>query len=152
MWRSPNGTIRSILNGTVFREPIVLKTIPRVVSGWVQPIIIGRHAFGDQYQCVDLTIDEPGRVELVFTPSAPGAAPRSYTVNEFKGSGVALAMFNLNDSIEGFARGCFNMALQRGMPLYLSTKNTILKKYDGRFKDIFEGIYEGCAPRRGRRR
>lgn len=142
MWKSPNGTIRSILNGTVFREPIVLETIPRIVPGWKRPIIIGRHAFGDQYQAVDLLIDEPGRVELVFTPDKPGATPQVHIINDFKGTGVAMGMFNKTDSIEGFAHGCFNLALARGMPLYLSTKNTILKKYDGHFKDVFEDIYQ----------
>lgn len=141
MWKSPNGTIRSILNGTVFREPIVLDTIPRIVPGWTKPIIIGRHAFGDQYQAVDLQVDEPGHLELVFTPKAQGQPEQRYTIHDFEGAGVALGMFNKSDSIEGFARSCFNMALTRGLPLYLSTKNTILKKYDGRFKDIFEALY-----------
>jgi isocitrate dehydrogenase len=141
MWKSPNGTIRSILNGTVFREPIVLEKIPRIVPGWEKPIIIGRHAFGDQYQAVDLLIDEPGKVELVFTPSS-GAAPAKYTIHEFSSSGVTMGMFNKTDSIEGFARSCMNLALARNLPLYLSTKNTILKKYDGHFKDVFEAIYQ----------
>lgn len=141
MWKSPNGTIRSILNGTVFREPIVLDTIPRIVPGWTNPIIIGRHAFGDQYQAVDLVIDEPGTVELVFTPAKDGQAIK-HQVYDFKGTGVTMAMFNKTCSIEGFAHSCFNMALSRKMPLYLSTKNTILKKYDGHFKDVFENIYQ----------
>jgi isocitrate dehydrogenase len=142
MWKSPNGTIRSILNGTVFREPIVLETIPRIVPGWQKPIIIGRHAFGDQYQAIDLVIDQPGKVELVFTPNSAGSEPQRHTIHDFSSSGVALGMFNTSDSIEGFARSCMNMALSRGMPLYLSTKNTILKKYDGHFKDIFETVYQ----------
>lgn len=142
MWKSPNGTIRSILNGTVFREPIVLEKIPRIVPGWTKPIIIGRHAFGDQYQAVDLVIEEPGKLELVFTPSKAGAEPVKHTIYDFKGTGVGLGMFNKTDSIEGFARSCFNMALARRMPLYMSTKNTILKKYDGHFKDTFQRIYE----------
>lgn len=142
MWKSPNGTIRSILNGTVFREPIVLETIPRIVPGWKLPIIIGRHAFGDQYQAIDLIIDRPGKLELVFTPKDDSTSEERYTVHDFTATGVALAMFNKTDSINGFAHSCFNMALDRKMPLYLSTKNTILKKYDGHFKDIFETIYE----------
>lgn len=142
MWKSPNGTIRSILSGTVFREPIVLEKIPRIVPGWKKPIIIGRHAFGDQYQAVDLLIDQPGKVEIVFTPSNAPNKPQVHTVYDFKGTGVALGMFNKTDSIEGFAKSCFNMALSRGLPLYLSTKNTILKKYDGHFKDVFERVYQ----------
>lgn len=146
MWKSPNGTIRSILNGTVFREPIVLEKIPRIVPGWTSPIIIGRHAFGDQYQATDLVIDKPGKVELVYTPQGQGE--QRFTVYEFKDTvGVALGMFNKTDSIEGFARSCFNMALSRKMPLYLSTKNTILKKYDGHFKDTFERIYQRYVER-----
>lgn len=142
MWKSPNGTIRSILNGTVFREPIVLETIPRIVPGWKQPIIIGRHAFGDQYQAIDLVIDRPGTVELVFRPADSSVPEERHPVHEFKSTGVALGMFNRTDSIEGFARSCFNLALDRKMPLYLSTKNTILKRYDGHFKDTFERIYQ----------
>lgn len=144
MWRSPNGTIRNILNGTVFREPIVLDKIPRFVPGWTKPIIIGRHAFGDQYQAVDLVIDEPGTVELVFKPADPSKQPSVYKVNTFDQSptGVAMAMFNTTKSIEGFAHSCFQMALSKKLPLYLSTKNTILKKYDGHFKDVFASIYE----------
>lgn len=140
MWKSPNGTIRSILNGTVFREPIVLEKIPRIVPGWTQPIIIGRHAFGDQYQAVDMVIEEPGKLEIVFTPD--GGEPIKHVIHNFKGTGVGMGMFNKTDSIEGFARSCFNLALNRKMPLYLSTKNTILKKYDGHFKDVFQRIYD----------
>lgn len=142
MWKSPNGTIRTILNGTVFREPIVLEKIPRIVPGWTKPIIIGRHAFGDQYQATDLLIEKPGKVELVYTPQDGGKAER-HLIHDFESSGgVALGMFNKTDSIEGFARSCLNLALARNMPLYMSTKNTILKKYDGHFKDIFESIYQ----------
>ncbi len=142
MWKSPNGTIRSILNGTVFREPIVLSTIPRIVPGWTAPIIIGRHAFGDQYQCIDLVIDQPGTVELVFRPASGNAQVHQVHTFEAGQSGVAMGMFNKTSSIEGFAHSCFAMALSRGMPLFLSTKNTILKKYDGHFKDVFEAIYQ----------
>lgn len=140
MWKSPNGTIRSILNGTVFREPIVLEKIPRIVPGWIKPIIIGRHAFGDQYQAIDLLIDKPGKVELIYTPR--GETEQRHVIHDFNGTGVAMGMFNKTESIEGFARSCFNMALSRKMPLYMSTKNTILKKYDGHFKDTFEKIYQ----------
>ncbi|KAL7753873.1 Isocitrate dehydrogenase [NADP], mitochondrial precursor (Oxalosuccinate decarboxylase) [Sorochytrium milnesiophthora] len=141
MWRSPNGTIRNILNGTVFREPILLDKVPRLVPSWEKPIIIGRHAFGDQYRSTDLLIKEPGKFEVVFTPSAGGASQR-HLVYEFKSPGVALAMYNVDESISAFANSCFRTALARNMPLYLSTKNTILKKYDGRFKDIFEDLYQ----------
>lgn len=146
MWKSPNGTIRSILNGTVFREPIVMENIPRLVPGWTKPIIIGRHAFGDQYQAVDLVVDEPSKVELIVTPKDASKAPQTFTVTEFTAdknpTGVTLAMFNTTKSIEGFARSCFEMALNKKMPLFLSTKNTILKKYDGHFKDVFASVYE----------
>jgi len=145
MWRSPNGTIRSILNGTVFREPIVLQKIPRLVPGWSQPIIIGRHAFGDQYQATELRVEAPGTVELVYTPSDKSLPPQRQTVAHFaEGSekGVSMAMFNTQASIDGFAHSCFRMALQRKLPLYLSTKNTILKKYDGFFKDRFAAIFQ----------
>ena len=138
MYKSPNGTIRSILNGTVFREPIVLN-IPKIVPGWTHPIIIGRHAFGDQYSATDMIIDGPGTLELKWTPK--NGSPSVVKIHDFKDRGVALGMFNLDASIKGFAHSCFQMGLQRQMPLYLSTKNTILKKYDGRFKDIFEEIY-----------
>ncbi|ODV85405.1 hypothetical protein CANARDRAFT_28203 [[Candida] arabinofermentans NRRL YB-2248] len=151
MWVSPNGTIRNILGGTVFREPIVigggatkesgLIEIPRLVPGWEKPIIIGRHAHGDQYKATDLVIPGAGKLELVYTP-ADGSAPETHTVFNYKGAGVGLAMYNTEESIVGFAHSSFKMALNRNLPLYLSTKNTILKKYDGRFKDIFEEIYE----------
>ncbi|KAI9317652.1 isocitrate dehydrogenase NADP-dependent [Dichotomocladium elegans] len=142
MWKSPNGTLRNILNGTVFREPIILKNIPRLVPGWSEPIIIGRHAFGDQYRATDLVTGGPGKLELIFTPE-DGSAPRKYEVYDFKGTGgVAMSMYNTDESIEGFAHACFRVALERKMPMYLSTKNTILKAYDGRFKDIFQEIYD----------
>ena len=141
MWKSPNGTIRNILNGTVFREPIVISNIPRLVPGWTQPIVIGRHAFGDQYRATDLVIDKAGKFEIMFTP-ADGSEPKSYTVFDFKDRGVLMGMYNTDASIIEFAHSCFKYALDRNYPLYLSTKNTILKRYDGRFKDIFQEIYE----------
>ena len=141
MWKSPNGTIRNILNGTVFREPIVIPRIPRLVPGWKQSIVIGRHAFGDQYRSTDFVAKEPGTFEIVFTPKS-GGEPQRMEVYEFQGGGVGLAMYNTDESIQGFAHSSFQFALQRGWPLYMSTKNTILKKYDGRFKDIFQEIYE----------
>lgn len=141
MWKSPNGTIRNILDGTVFREPIVIKNIPRLVTNWTAPIIVGRHAFGDQYRATDTVIKGKGRLTMIFTP-ADGSKPQVFEVYDFKGDGVALSMYNTDESIGGFARSCFNMALNKKWPLYLSTKNTILKKYDGRFKDIFEDIYQ----------
>ncbi|KAI0276981.1 isocitrate dehydrogenase [Russula aff. rugulosa BPL654] len=141
MWRSPNGTIRNILGGTVFREPIILERIPRPIPGWVKPIVIGRHAFGDQYRATDFLAPGPGKLQLVFTPEG-GGKPVTADVYDFKGKGVALAMYNTDDSIAGFAHSSFKMALSKKMPLFLSTKNTILKKYDGRFKDIFQEIYE----------
>jgi isocitrate dehydrogenase len=141
MWKSPNGTIRNILDGTIFREPIICKNVPRYVQGWKKPIVVGRHAFGDQYRATDLVIKEPGTLTLTFTP-AGGGAPVSHDVFEFKGGGVAMAMYNLDSSIEGFAHACFNYALSLKLPVYLSTKNTILKKYDGRFKDIFQAVYD----------
>jgi isocitrate dehydrogenase len=140
MWKSPNGTIRNILDGTVFREPIVIKNIPRLVTNWTAPIIVGRHAFGDQYRATDSVIKGKGKLTMTFTP-ADGSKPQIFEVYDFKGDGVALAMYNTDESIRGFARSCFNMALSKKWPLYLSTKNTILKKYDGRFKDIFEEIF-----------
>ena len=140
MWRSPNGTIRNILDGTVFREPIVIKNIPRLVTTWNKPIVIGRHAFGDQYRATDTTIKGKGKLTMTFTPD-DGAAAQTWDVYQFQGDGVAMSMFNTDESITGFARSCFNMALDKKWPLYLSTKNTILKKYDGRFKDIFQEIY-----------
>ena len=141
MWKSPNGTIRNILDGTVFREPIVMKNVPRLIPNWTAPIIIGRHAFGDQYRATDTVIKGKGKLTMTFTPE-DGGEPQTFEVYDFKGDGVALCMYNIDKSIEGFARSCFNMALNKKWPLYLSTKNTILKKYDGRFKDIFQTIYE----------
>ena len=140
MWRSPNGTIRNILDGTVFREPIVMKNVPRLVPNWTAPIIIGRHAFGDQYRATDTVIKGKGKLTMTFTPD--GGEPQTFDVHDFKGDGVAMCMYNVDESIEGFARSCFNMALNKKWPLYLSTKNTILKKYDGRFKDIFQSIFD----------
>ena len=140
MWRSPNGTIRNILDGTVFREPIVMQNVPRLVPNWTAPIIIGRHAYGDQYRATDTVIKGKGKLTMTFTPE--GGEPQTFDVHDFKGDGVALCMYNVDESIEGFARSCFNMALNKKWPLYLSTKNTILKKYDGRFKDIFQTIFE----------
>ena len=141
MYKSPNGTIRNILDGTVFREPIICNNVPRLVPNWTQPICIGRHAFGDQYRATDFVTQGKGRLRISFTPD-DGSAEQSFEVYQFEGDGVALAMYNTDESIAGFARSCFNVALDRGWPLYLSTKNTILKKYDGRFKDIFEAIYQ----------
>jgi isocitrate dehydrogenase len=141
MWKSPNGTIRNILDGTVFREPIVIKNIPRLVTNWTAPIIVGRHAFGDQYRATDTVIKGKGKLTMTFTP-ADGSKPQVFDVYDFKGDGVALSMYNTDESISGFAKSCFNMALSKKWPLYLSTKNTILKKYDGRFKDIFEDIFQ----------
>lgn len=141
MWKSPNGTIRNILDGTVFREPIVMQNIPRLVQNWTAPIIIGRHAFGDQYRATDTVIKGKGKLTMTFTPE-DGGEPQTFEVYNFKGPGVALSMYNTDESISGFARSCFNMALNKKWPLYLSTKNTILKKYDGRFKDIFQDIFE----------
>ena len=141
MWKSPNGTIRNILDGTVFREPIVMSNIPRLVTTWNKPIVIGRHAFGDQYRATDTTVKGKGKLTMTFTPE-DGSEPQTWEVYQFKGDGVALCMYNTDESIAGFARSCFNMALDKKWPLYLSTKNTILKKYDGRFKDLFEEIYQ----------
>jgi isocitrate dehydrogenase len=141
MWKSPNGTIRNILDGTVFREPIVMKNVPRLVVNWTAPIIVGRHAFGDQYRATDTVIKGKGKLTMTFTPE-DGSAPQVFEVYNFKGDGVAMAMYNIDESIRGFAKSCFNMALSKKWPLYLSTKNTILKKYDGRFKDIFQEIYD----------
>jgi len=141
MWKSPNGTIRNILDGTIFREPIVCRNVPRLVPGWTKPIVVGRHAFGDQYKATDFVVKEPGKLTMTFTPSN-GGEPTQYSVFEFLAPGVAMGMYNLDDSITGFARACLNYGLARGMPVYHSTKNTILKKYDGRFKDIFQAVYE----------
>ncbi|RDB28151.1 Isocitrate dehydrogenase [NADP], mitochondrial [Hypsizygus marmoreus] len=141
MWKSPNGTIRNILGGTVFREPIILERIPKPIPGWVNPIIIGRHAFGDQYRSTDLIVPGAGKLQLVYTP-ADGSPVTSLDVYDFKGKGVAMSMYNTDESIIGFAHASFKMALSKKLPLFLSTKNTILKKYDGRFKDIFQEIYD----------
>jgi len=129
MWKSPNGTIRNILDGTVFREPIVMNNVPRLVTNWTAPIIVGRHAFGDQYRATDTVINGKGKLTMTFTPE-DGSAPQIFEVFNFKGGGVALSMYNTDESIYGFARSCFNMAISKKWPLYLSTKNTILKKYD----------------------
>jgi isocitrate dehydrogenase len=141
MWKSPNGTIRNILDGTVFREPIICKNVPRLVPGWTQPIVIGRHAFGDQYRATDFKIPGAGKLTMTFTPK-DGGAPITHDVFEFKESGVAMGMYNLDESIRGFARACLNYGLMRNYPVFLSTKNTILKVYDGRFKDIFQDVYD----------
>ncbi|CAF0751350.1 unnamed protein product [Adineta ricciae] len=142
MWLSPNGTIRNILGGTVFREPIICKSIPLLVPGWKEPIVIGRHAFGDQYRCQDMVIKSPGRVTLKYEPADGSAATEVEVFNFTNTGGVSLAMYNTDESITGFAHSCFQYALKKNYPLYLSTKNTILKRYDGRFKDIFEEIYQ----------
>lgn len=141
MWKSPNGTIRNILGGTVFREPIIINNIPRLVPGWKKPICIGRHAFGDQYRATDFRTKGKGKLEIKFIPE-DGSRPQSYQVYDFRGDGIAMAMYNTDESIIGFARACMNQAINKEWPLYLSTKNTILKKYDGRFKDLFQHIYE----------
>jgi len=141
MWKSPNGTIRNILDGTIFREPIMCKNIPRLVPGWTKPIVIGRHGHGDQYKATDQVFSQPGKYEVVFTPS-DGSEAKKVEVFTFKGPGIGLAMYNTDESITGFAHACFKYALELKMPLYLSTKNTILKAYDGRFKDIFQDIYD----------
>ncbi|MCC6690566.1 MAG: isocitrate dehydrogenase (NADP(+)) [Bacteroidia bacterium] len=141
MWKSPNGTIRNILDGTVFREPIVCKNVPRLVPNWTSPICVGRHAFGDQYRATDFVTKGKGKLTITYTPD-DGTAVQNFEVYNFKGDGVALAMYNTDESIRGFANACFNTALLKKWPLYLSTKNTILKKYDGRFKDIFQEVYE----------
>jgi isocitrate dehydrogenase len=141
MWKSPNGTIRNELDGTVFREPIICRNVPRLVPGWTDPIVIGRHAFGDQYRATDFVVPGPGKLRLTFTP-ADGSASIERDVFAFPGGGVAMAMYNLDESIRGFARASFNYGLMRGWPVYLSTKNTILKAYDGRFKDIFAEVFE----------
>ena len=141
MWRSPNGTIRNILGGTIFREPIVISNIPRIIPGWTKPIVVARHAFGDQYKATDFTVDRPGRLTVTFTPD-DGSDPVEYRVFDYPGGGVAQVQYNLDESIRGFARACFNYGLLRHYPVYLSTKNTILKAYDGRFKDIFAQVFE----------
>ena len=141
MWRSPNGTIRNIIGGTVFREPIICKNVPRLVPSWTDPVIIGRHAFGDQYRATDFKVPGKGKLEIKWT-SEDGKDTKNYEVFNFPGSGVALSMYNLDKSIEDFARSCFNYGLIKKWPVYLSTKNTILKTYDGRFKDIFQSVFE----------
>ncbi len=141
MWKSPNGTIRNILGGTIFRAPIICSNVPRYVPGWEQPIIVGRHAFGDQYKATDMKINEPGTLKMVFTPK-DGGDVQEWEVFDFPSSGVALGMYNLDDSIEGFARSSFNYGLLQNYPVYMSTKNTILKQYDGRFIEIFQRIFD----------
>jgi isocitrate dehydrogenase len=141
MWKSPNGTIRNILDGTVFREPIICKNVPRLVPNWTNPIVIGRHAFGDQYRATDVKIPGKGKLKMLFEPS-DGTPAQSWEVFEFESPGVALSMYNTDASIRGFAQSCLNYGLMKGWPVYLSTKNTILKTYDGRFKDIFQDVYE----------
>ncbi|SFF38252.1 isocitrate dehydrogenase (NADP(+)) [Flavobacterium xueshanense] len=140
MWKSPNGTIRNIVGGTVFREPIIMKNVPRLVPGWTQPIVIGRHAFGDQYKATDTVIKGKGKLTMTFVPEE--GETQTWEVYDYKGDGVAMAMYNTDESIYGFAHSSFQMALTKKWPLYLSTKNTILKAYDGRFKDIFEEVYQ----------
>ncbi|CAL8403933.1 unnamed protein product [Boreogadus saida] len=141
MWKSPNGTIRNILGGTVFREPIICKNIPRLVPGWTQPITIGRHAFGDQYKATDFVIDKPGKFKMIFSP-ADGGKEKEWEVYDFPSGGCGMGMYNTDESITGFAHSCFQYAIQKKWPLYMSTKNTILKAYDGRFKDIFQVVFE----------
>ena len=141
MWRSPNGTIRNILGGTVFREPIICKNVPKLVPGWTNPIIIGRHAFGDQYKATDFLVPGKGKLEMKWT-SDDGKQKKEFEVFNFPSSGVALSMYNLDDSIKDFARACMNYGLQRNYPVYMSTKNTILKGYDGRFKDLFQEVFD----------
>jgi isocitrate dehydrogenase len=141
MWLSPNGTIRNILGGVIFREPIVMKNVPRLVPGWTQPIVVGRHAYGDQYRATNFKVPGKGKLTMTFTPEG-GGEPTTYDVFNFPGAGVAMGMYNLDDSIRDFARACFNYGLNRKWPVYLSTKNTILKAYDGRFKDIFQEVFD----------
>lgn len=141
MWKSPNGTIRNILGGTIFREPIVISNIPRLVPGWTKPIVVARHAFGDQYKATDFKVDRPGRLTVTFTPD-DGSEPTEHVVFDYPGAGVAQVQYNVAESIRGFARACFRYGLQRHLPVYLSTKNTILKAYDGEFKDIFAEVFE----------
>ncbi|MEQ9110726.1 MAG: NADP-dependent isocitrate dehydrogenase [Rhodospirillaceae bacterium] len=141
MWRSPNGTIRNILGGTVFREPIICSNVPRYVPGWTDPIVIGRHAFGDQYRATDFKVPGAGTLTMTFKPE-DGGEPVEYLVYKFEEAGVAMGMYNLDESIRGFARACMNYGLLRNYPVYLSTKNTIMKAYDGRFKDLFQEVFE----------
>jgi isocitrate dehydrogenase len=141
MWRSPNGTIRNILGGVVFREPIVISNVPRLVPGWTQPIVIGRHAFGDQYRATDMVVPGPGKLTMTYTP-CDGGEPVTHEIFDFPSGGVAMGMYNLDESIRDFARASLNYGLQRGWPVYLSTKNTIMKAYDGRFKDLFQEVFD----------
>lgn len=141
MWKSPNGTIRNILDGTVFREPIICKNVPRLVTNWTHPIVVGRHAFGDQYKATDVKIQGKGTLTMSFKPD-DGSPVQTWEVYQYKGNGVAMGMYNTEESIRGFAKSCFNYALMKKWPLYLSTKNTILKAYDGFFKDIFQDVFE----------
>ncbi|MAZ76036.1 MAG: isocitrate dehydrogenase (NADP(+)) [Micavibrio sp.] len=141
MWRSPNGTIRNILGGTVFREPIVTSNVPKYVPGWEKPMVVGRHAFGDQYKATDIKIPGAGKLKMVYEP-VDGSGVQSWDVFEFEGAGVAMGMYNVDESIRGFARSCFNYGLQRDYPVYLSTKNTILKQYDGKFMEIFQAVFD----------
>jgi isocitrate dehydrogenase len=141
MWRSPNGTIRNILGGVVFREPIICSNVPRLVPGWTKPIVIGRHAHGDQYKATDFVVPGPGTLTISYTPPT-AARPWSSRWPSFPGGGIAMGMYNFDDSIRDFARASFRYGLDRGYPVYLSTKNTILKAYDGRFKDLFQAIFE----------
>ena len=141
MWRSPNGTIRNILGGVIFREPIIMTNVPRLVPGWTKPIVVGRHAHGDQYKATDFVVPGPGKVTITYTP-ADGSAPMEFQVADFPGGGVAMGMYNFDDSIRDFARASFRYGLDRNYPVYLSTKNTILKAYDGRFKDLFQEIFD----------
>ncbi len=140
MWKSPNGTIRNILGGTIFREPIICKNVPRLVTTWTKPIVIARHGFGDQYKATDFVVPGPGKLTMTYTP-ADGSAPQNFEIFDYPSGGVAMGMYNLDDSIIDFARSCLNYGLLRGYPVYLSTKNTILKAYDGRFKDLFAKVY-----------
>ncbi len=141
MWRSPNGTVRNIIGGTIFRQPIIISNVPRLVPGWNEPIVIGRHAFGDQYRATDFKVPGPGKLTMTFTP-ADGGEVQSYDIFDFSEPGVAMGMYNLDESIRGFARACLNYGLNLGWPVYLSTKNTILKTYDGRFMELFQEIYD----------
>lgn len=141
MWRSPNGTIRNILGGTVFREPIICSNVPRYVPGWSEPIVIGRHAFGDQYRATDFKVPGPGTLTMTYKP-ADGSEPMEFEIFDFPEAGVAMGMYNLDESIRGFARACMNYGLQRNYPVYMSTKNTIMKAYDGRFKDLFQEVFD----------
>jgi isocitrate dehydrogenase len=141
MWRSPNGTIRNILGGTVFREPIICSNVPRYVPGWTEPIVIGRHAFGDQYRATDFKVPGPGTLTMTYKPK-DGGEPMEFEIFDFPEAGVAMGMYNLDESIRGFARACMNYGLQRNYPVYMSTKNTIMKAYDGRFKDLFQEVFD----------